>query len=173
MLIDRYPPEDVFARVPELAAQTDPVLQQLDRDAGPGHVLTRERERVGRDVDRGHPRPGMFVCDRQGDRTRPSADVEDTRSLDAANVRKSALDHDLGLGPWNQRPPVAGEREPSKAPFAEDVGDRLTRRPASDERAVLVQLVAVQGPFEVGVERDSLPAERVREQELRVEPCRL
>ncbi len=31
MLIDRYPPEDVFARVPELADQTDPVLVQLDR----------------------------------------------------------------------------------------------------------------------------------------------
>ena len=30
MLIDRHPPEDVFARVPELAAQTDPVLKQLD-----------------------------------------------------------------------------------------------------------------------------------------------
>jgi IS5 family transposase len=30
MLIDRYPPEDVFARVPELADQTDPVLVQLD-----------------------------------------------------------------------------------------------------------------------------------------------
>jgi IS5 family transposase len=31
MLIDRYEPEDVFARVPELAEQTDPVLMQLDR----------------------------------------------------------------------------------------------------------------------------------------------
>lgn len=31
MLIDRYSPEDVFARVPEVAAQTDPVLQQLDQ----------------------------------------------------------------------------------------------------------------------------------------------
>lgn len=31
MLIDRYPAEDVFARVPELAGQTDPVLRQLDR----------------------------------------------------------------------------------------------------------------------------------------------
>lgn len=30
MLIDRYSPEDVFARVPELAAQSDPVLQALD-----------------------------------------------------------------------------------------------------------------------------------------------
>jgi IS5 family transposase len=30
LLIDRYPAEDVFARVPELAAQTDPVLRQLD-----------------------------------------------------------------------------------------------------------------------------------------------
>ena len=31
MLVNRYPPEDVFARVPELADQTDPVLVQLDR----------------------------------------------------------------------------------------------------------------------------------------------
>ncbi|MGH3180518.1 MAG: ISNCY family transposase [Streptosporangiaceae bacterium] len=31
MLIDRYPHEDVFARVPELAAQTDPILVQIDR----------------------------------------------------------------------------------------------------------------------------------------------
>ncbi len=30
MLIDRYDPEDVFARVPELAEQTDPVLRELD-----------------------------------------------------------------------------------------------------------------------------------------------
>src|SRR5262249_16847626 len=30
MLIDRYAPEDVFARVPELAEQTDPVLVALD-----------------------------------------------------------------------------------------------------------------------------------------------
>ncbi len=30
MLVDRYPAEDVFARVPELAEQTDPVLKQFD-----------------------------------------------------------------------------------------------------------------------------------------------
>ncbi|HEU5377947.1 MAG TPA: ISNCY family transposase [Ktedonobacteraceae bacterium] len=30
MLIDRYPVEDVFARVPEVAAQTDPILKALD-----------------------------------------------------------------------------------------------------------------------------------------------
>ncbi|GHO74586.1 hypothetical protein KSD_23570 [Ktedonobacter sp. SOSP1-85] len=31
MLVDRYQPEDVFARVPEVAAQTDPVFKELDR----------------------------------------------------------------------------------------------------------------------------------------------
>ena len=31
MLVDRYDPEDVFARVPEVAAQTDPVLKSLDQ----------------------------------------------------------------------------------------------------------------------------------------------
>src|ERR1700730_10167521 len=30
MLIDRHIPEDVFARVPELAAQTDPILKHID-----------------------------------------------------------------------------------------------------------------------------------------------
>ena len=30
MLVDRYTPEDVFARVPEVAGQTDPVLKELD-----------------------------------------------------------------------------------------------------------------------------------------------
>lgn len=30
-MIDRYPAEDIFARVPELAGQTDPVLRQLDQ----------------------------------------------------------------------------------------------------------------------------------------------
>jgi IS5 family transposase len=31
MLVDRYPVEEVFARVPELAARADPVLRQLER----------------------------------------------------------------------------------------------------------------------------------------------
>jgi hypothetical protein len=31
MLVDRYPAEDIFARVPELASHTDPVLVQLDQ----------------------------------------------------------------------------------------------------------------------------------------------
>ena len=42
MLVDRYPHEDVFARVPELAHRRDPVLEQLDRllddDCLYGHV---------------------------------------------------------------------------------------------------------------------------------------
>lgn len=31
MLVDRITPEDVFARVPEVAHQTDPVLKRLDQ----------------------------------------------------------------------------------------------------------------------------------------------
>jgi transposase, IS5 family len=31
MLIDRYPVEDIFARVPQMIARIDPVLKQLDR----------------------------------------------------------------------------------------------------------------------------------------------
>ena len=31
MLIDRYPKEEIFARVPKMAERIDPVLRQLDR----------------------------------------------------------------------------------------------------------------------------------------------
>jgi hypothetical protein len=30
MLVDRYPAEDVFARVPQMAQRIDPVLKELD-----------------------------------------------------------------------------------------------------------------------------------------------
>jgi IS5 family transposase len=51
MLIDRYPPEDVFARVPELADQTDPVLVQLDRLLDDDQLY----EQVRRDLIRRYP----------------------------------------------------------------------------------------------------------------------
>jgi IS5 family transposase len=43
MLVDRYPAEDVFARVPELADQTDPVLVQLDRLLDDDQLYTQVR----------------------------------------------------------------------------------------------------------------------------------
>ena len=47
MLVDRYPPEDVFARVPELAGQTDPVLVQLDRLLDDDDLYRRVRADLG------------------------------------------------------------------------------------------------------------------------------
>jgi IS5 family transposase len=43
MLIDRHPYEDVFARVPELAGQTDPVLHHLDRLLDDDRLYVRVR----------------------------------------------------------------------------------------------------------------------------------
>jgi len=48
MLIDRYEPEDVFARVPELAEQTDPVLVQLDRLLDDDQLYTQVRQDFAR-----------------------------------------------------------------------------------------------------------------------------
>jgi IS5 family transposase len=48
MLIDRFPPEDVFARVPELADQTDPVLVQLDRLLDADHLYRQVRADLAR-----------------------------------------------------------------------------------------------------------------------------
>src|SRR5579859_304752 len=48
MLIDRHPPEDVFARVPEVAAQTDPVLRQLDPLLDDDPLFQRVKADLGR-----------------------------------------------------------------------------------------------------------------------------
>lgn len=48
MLIDHYPYEDVFARVPELARQTDPVLRQLDRLLDDDLLYQQVRADLGR-----------------------------------------------------------------------------------------------------------------------------
>ena len=47
MLVDRYPREDVFARVPELVGQTDPVLRQLDRLLDDDALSARVRADLG------------------------------------------------------------------------------------------------------------------------------
>ncbi|MDQ2742079.1 MAG: ISNCY family transposase [Chloroflexota bacterium] len=48
MLIDCYPYEDVFARVPELAHQTDPVLRQLDALLEDDRLYQQVRADLGR-----------------------------------------------------------------------------------------------------------------------------
>ena len=52
MLVDRYPPEDVFARVPELADQTDPVLVQLDYLLDDDQLCAQVRSDLARAVRR-------------------------------------------------------------------------------------------------------------------------
>lgn len=48
MLVDRYPCEDVFARVPELAQHTDPVLRQLDHLLDDDALYQQVRADLGR-----------------------------------------------------------------------------------------------------------------------------
>ena len=52
MLVDSYAEEDVFARVPEVAAQTDPVLRHLDRLLDDDLLFSQ----VKADLARRHPR---------------------------------------------------------------------------------------------------------------------
>jgi len=48
MLIDKHPSEDVFARVPEVAAQTDPVLKQLDTLLDDDKLYQQVRDDLGK-----------------------------------------------------------------------------------------------------------------------------
>jgi len=47
MLIDQYPYEDVFARVPELANHTDPVLHHLDHLLDDDMLYSQVRSNLG------------------------------------------------------------------------------------------------------------------------------
>ena len=47
MLIDRYPKEDIFARVPKMTERIDPVLQQLDRLLDDDEVYQQVRSDFG------------------------------------------------------------------------------------------------------------------------------
>jgi len=58
MLVDSYAEEDVFARVPEVAAQTDPVLRHLDRLLDDDLLFSQ----VKADLARRHPR--TLLCGR-------------------------------------------------------------------------------------------------------------
>jgi transposase, IS5 family len=48
MLVDRYQAEDVFARVPEVAAQTDPILKELDRLLEDDQLYQKVRADLGK-----------------------------------------------------------------------------------------------------------------------------
>ena len=115
----------------------------------------------------------MLVGDRECDRTATRTDVEHPRCLEPEQKGESALDDDLRLGSRDQRPPVNCERQPAEPPLAEDVGDGLAACAARDELAIAVELAVLERPVEVGVELDPLSSERVREQQLRIEPRRL
>src|SRR5260370_29839165 len=48
MLIDRYPKEDIFVRVPKMTQRIDPVLQQLDRLLDDDEVYQQVRNDFGK-----------------------------------------------------------------------------------------------------------------------------
>jgi IS5 family transposase len=48
MLVDRYTPEDVIARVPEVADQTDPVLKTLDQLLEDARLYRQVRADLGK-----------------------------------------------------------------------------------------------------------------------------
>ena len=54
-------------------------------------------------------------------------------SFDVAQQLEAALDHDLRLGPRHERARVAAQRQAAKAPFAEDVRERLAGRAPFDQ----------------------------------------
>ena len=110
--------------------------------------------------------------ERERDRAGAGADVEHLGALDTLEQREGALDEHLGLGSRHERAAVTAEGQPAEAPLAEDVGERLAAPSPLDERAAAVELRLGQRPVVLEVEVEPCEPERVREDELGVEPRR-
>src|SRR5262249_1235717 len=158
----------------EVERPLDPVEEVchtgLDLELERGGILASQRDRVRRAVGRQHGRVGPLVFDRERDRAGAGADVENLRRRDALDSRERALGDDLRLRPRHERPRVRGERQPPEAPLPQDVGKRLTAAPALHENAGLGPLLVGERAVVLRVELDAREPERVREQELRVDP---
>ena len=83
--------------------------------------------------------------DRERDRPGARADVDDARRRDALEQRETALDDQLCLGPRHECARVGLEREVSKVPVAEHVGERLAPPASRDELARRRALASVSG----------------------------
>ena len=116
-------------------------------ERGARAVLRRESERVRRDVGRHDPRAVVLVGDRERDRARAGADVEDERlRRRPRDVVECALDDGLGLRAGYEHSRVDAQRQPPEAPLAEDVGGRLARGAPLDERREACLGLAVSSP---------------------------
>ena len=141
-------------------------LEQLDIQAQGSGILARDVDRAGRAVDARHARSRMLGGDRQRDRARSDADVDDGR--DAVEQRQAAVDDDLRLGARHQHAPVDLQRQPTEPPLAEHVGERLAGLAAGDERPIPLHRADLVDERQAGTRRP----EHVRKQELRVDARR-
>ena len=111
-------------------------------------VLLGDLERGRGDVGGDDPGIGPLVRDRERDRAGADADVEDAweprrREGDRGSARRRSRSPAAGSG----RGGSTTQRQPSEAPLAEDVGERLARGAPRDERPEAVELVGRELPL--------------------------
>ena len=114
--------------------------------------------------------PGQLVRQRQCDRAASGSHIDDSRVGDVSETCQTPLDHDLGLRTRNERPRVGLQRQPAEAPVAQDVGQRLARGAALEDRPPRGPLGFRERPVALGVQLEPRQSEGLREQELGVDP---
>ena len=124
-------------------------------------VFARKRKRVLRDVDRRHRGVRPLVSDRERDRPRARADVEDDRSFSSLDQGEAAFDDDLRFRPRDQRPRVHLQHQPPKPPLTENVGERLAGAAPAHELPAGGGLLIRQRAVELEVDVEAGESERV------------
>ena len=115
---------------------------------------------------------GQFAEQRQQQRARPGADVENAQGLHAQAAAPDKIergfDHSLGFRPRHQHGFADLQRQAPEFLDAENARDRLVLEPARGELLDRCGLLRGERPFAVGDQRGAIDAERVRNQQPRV-----
>ena len=135
----------------------------------PLRVLARERDRLRRRIDRGHASVGTLVRDRERNRARAGAEVEHARLRLVTEQGETAFHDDLRLGARDERTRVRVQHQPTEAPLAQDVRQRLAL-PAPFEQCVELVGDVLVAPF---VHARARGSEDVCEEQLRVDAWRV
>ena len=145
-------------------------LQQAQRQAGLVGVGARHRQGGIADVHGADIDQGAFAGDRQGDGAGAGAQVEHLTHFGRRQAFERQFHQQFGLRPRDQRVGRYRQFQRPEAAVAGDLRHRFTALAPSQQRVEVPRLAAVEHIAGVGVEPAARTLQRVRQQQLGLEP---
>jgi hypothetical protein len=144
--------------------ELDSIRHAVTRSVPAGHI-----ERFRRDVGRDDARIGPFARERDGEASAAGTDIGDGRGCRSRHELERCFDDELGLGPGDEHRRIDLEIELPEFTPADDVGERLAGRAATDQRVEARRKIWRFALGAVGEELLRRPPEHVLREQPRAE----